>query len=159
MNVEIRTLPERKVVGVKIRMSHAANKTNELWRALMPHRKEIQCPISSELLSITRYDSIPDFRNFNPATEFEKWAGVEVSSFGTPPLGMSTLVIPAGLYAVFHYKGLSTDSAPYQHIFGRWLPDSEFKLDHREHYEMLGPLYRNNDPDSEEDICIPIVEK
>jgi AraC family transcriptional regulator len=159
MNIEINELPLRNVVGVHVRMSHQENRTSELWRSLMPRRNEIVNATSKDLLSITRYDSVPDFRKFNPAAEFEKWAGVEVSAIDSYPDGMNAMVMPGGLYAVFKYKGLSTDPAPYQYIFGTWLPASEFVLDHREHFEILGANYRNNDPLSEEEICIPVRRK
>jgi AraC family transcriptional regulator len=159
MNVEIKILPPRNVVGVNGRMSHVQNRTAELWRTLMPRRNEIVSPVSSYLLSITRYDAIPDFRKFNPSATFEKWAAVEVASFDSCPEGMTTLTMKGGLYAVFHYKGSSSDPTPFQFIFGTWLPASEYVLDHREHFEILGANYRSNDPESEEEICIPIAIK
>ena len=159
MKVEIKELPLRNVVGFSVRMSHVNNRTSELWRSLMPRRNEIVNATSKDLLSITRYDSIPDFRKFDPAAEFEKWAAVEVSTIDSYPNGMKAMVMPGGLYAVFNYKGLSTDPAPYQYIFGTWLPASGFVLDHREHFEILGTNYRNNDPQSEEEICIPVRKK
>jgi AraC family transcriptional regulator len=34
-----------------------------------------------------------------------------------------------------------------------------FEVDDRPHFEILGIRYRNNDPNSEEEIWIPIIEK
>jgi AraC family transcriptional regulator len=96
------------------------------------------------------------FTDFKPANEFERWAAVEVSDFDNVPSGMETFVLPGGLYAVFDYKGLNTDKAIFQYIFGTWLPNSEYILDHRPHFEVLGDKYKNNDPASEEEIWIPI---
>jgi AraC family transcriptional regulator len=56
----------------------------------------------------------------------------------------------------FYYKGSSTDTRIFQHIFETWLPQSGYELDNRPHFEVLGEKYRNNDPESEEDIYIPI---
>ncbi|MFZ1515671.1 MAG: GyrI-like domain-containing protein, partial [Saprospiraceae bacterium] len=67
--------------------------------------------------------------------------------------------IPGGLYAVFYYKGLSTDTAIFEYIFNTWLPNSEYGLDDRPHFEILGERYKNNDADSEEEIWIPIKNK
>jgi AraC family transcriptional regulator len=64
--------------------------------------------------------------------------------------------IPGGLYAVFDYKGSSTDSSIFQYIFETWLPNSDYELDNRPHFEVLGDKYKNNDPASEEEIWIPI---
>ncbi len=63
------------------------------------------------------------------------------------------------VYAVFDYKGLNTDDSIFRYIFGTWLPNSDYDLDDRPHFEVLGKKYRNNDPASEEEIWIPIKEK
>jgi AraC family transcriptional regulator len=121
----------------------------------MQKRKEIRNHIGNKLYSIQVYDSAY-FNNFNPVAGFEKWAAVEVADFETVPAEMETFILPGGLYAVFLYKGLSTDSAIFQYIFGTWLPGSTYLLDERPHFEVLGEKYKNDDPDSEEEIWIPI---
>lgn len=40
-----------------------------------------------------------------------------------------------------------------------WLPASDYNLDNRPHFEVLGEKYKNNDPTSEEEIWIPIKLK
>jgi AraC family transcriptional regulator len=40
-----------------------------------------------------------------------------------------------------------------------WLPNSAYALDDRPHFEALGEQYKNNDPNSEEEIWIPIKPK
>jgi AraC family transcriptional regulator len=64
-----------------------------------------------------------------------------------------------GLYAVFNYKGLNTDNRIFIHIFTEWLPSSGYVLDERPHFEILGEKYKNNDPESEEEIWIPVKPK
>ncbi|MFM9945765.1 MAG: GyrI-like domain-containing protein, partial [Bacteroidia bacterium] len=44
-------------------------------------------------------------------------------------------------------------------IYGTWIPNSEYNLDNRPHFEILGEKYKNNHPDSEEEIWIPIKPK
>jgi AraC family transcriptional regulator len=39
------------------------------------------------------------------------------------------------------------------------LPASEYVVDNRPHFEILGAQYKNNEPDSEEEIWIPIQLK
>ncbi len=39
------------------------------------------------------------------------------------------------------------------------LPNSEYELENRPHFEVLGEKYKNNDPNSEEEIWIPIKKK
>jgi AraC family transcriptional regulator len=69
------------------------------------------------------------------------------------------LEIPKGTYAVFNYKGLSTDHSIWRYIYGTWMASSPYTLDNRPHFERLGARYKNNDPSSEEEIWIPITEK
>jgi AraC family transcriptional regulator len=99
------------------------------------------------------------FTDFKLTNEFEKWATVEVLNFDNVPTDMETFTLPGGLYAVFDYKGLSTDKSIFQYIFGTWLPGSDYDLDNRPHFEILGDKYKNNDPASEEEIWIPIKPK
>ena len=72
---------------------------------------------------------------------------------------MKSLILKGGLYAVFDYKGSSSNNSIFQYIFSEWLPNSEYLIDHRPHFEILGSKYKNNDPNSEEEIWIPIKEK
>ncbi|GAA4834377.1 hypothetical protein GCM10023331_19530 [Algivirga pacifica] len=100
----------------------------------------------------------PDhFINFHPANEFEKWAAVEVENFDQVPQGMETYTISEGRYAIFQYKGMSSDNRIFEYIYNEWLPESGYELDNlRPHFEVLGEKYKNNDPESEEEIWIPI---
>ena len=82
-----------------------------------------------------------------------------MSSFDDLPEGFTTLLLAEGLYAVFHYKGLNTDTSIFQYIYGVWLPSSSYVLDNRPHFEVLGEKYKNNDVNSEEEIWIPIKPK
>ena len=87
---------------------------------------------------------------------FDKWAVVEVSNFDHIPDGMYSFVLEGGQYAVFDYKGLNTDPSIFIYIFSQWLPTSGYQLDNRPHFEVLGTKYKNGDPDSEEEIWIPV---
>jgi AraC family transcriptional regulator len=153
----IQVLTAKKLIGLRMKMSLANNKTGDLWRSFMPRRKEIQNNLTSEFISMQVYDRPVDFGNFNQ--EFEKWATVEVADFEHVPAGLETFTLEGGLYAVFHYTGSSMDTRIFQYIFGTWLPDSDYALDDRPHFEVLGSKYKNNDPESEEDIWIPIKFK
>jgi AraC family transcriptional regulator len=125
----------------------------------MPGRKEITNTVNNDLLSMVIYKS-NHFEEFRPTNEFERWATVEVADFVNVPDQMETYVLSSGLYAVFHFIGSSNSIASfYQNIFNVWLPSSEYVLDDRPHFEILGEKYKNNDPLSEEDIWIPIKPK
>ena len=159
MTPRIIPIPEKKLVGKRTRMTLSANQTAKLWQSFMPRRKEIRNKLNSELFSVGVYDQNLDFKDFNPTTEFEKWAAIEVSNFDNVPSEMETFTLSGGLYAVFDYKGLNTDDSIYRYIFGEWIPDSDYELDERPHFEILGDKYKNNDPTSEEEIWIPIKLK
>ena len=152
---DIRTIEPRKLVGKKLTMSLTENKTSELWRSFMPRRKEVSNVPGSDLYSMQVYDN-NYFENFDPGKNFEKWAAIEVTEFKNIPDDMECFVLPGGLYAVFFYKGSGTDTKIFQYIFSIWLPDSGYILDNRPHFEILGENYKNGDPNSEEEIWIPI---
>lgn len=158
MNPRIEHFSEKKFIGVSAAISLTDNKTMLLWRSFMPKRKEIRNPIGTELYSIQCYDVLY-FKNFNPSSIFEKWAAIEVTDFEIIPETMNSLIIPSGLYAVFLYKGSSSDNGVFNYIFTDWLPNSEYILDNRPHFEVLGEKYKNDDQDSEEEIWIPITPK
>lgn len=154
----IKTIAEMKLVGVRLTMSLEKNRTGELWQSFMPRRKEVRDVIGANLYSMQVYDPLY-FEAFNPRKEFQKWAAVEVKDFSTVPRGMETYTLQEGRYAIFHYKGPSTDPAIFQYIFASWLPNSAYCLDNRPHFEILGEKYKNADPESEEQICIPVKQK
>lgn len=156
MTPEIKQSPERKLVGHQLVMSFAHNRTAELWKSFMPRRTEVSGEKSSLLFSIQIYGS-NFFANFRPDANFKKWAAMEVMDFNSLPDGMETLIIPAGMYAVFFYEGSSSNGDKvFQHIFETWLPKSGFALDDRPHFEVLGEKYKNDNPNSEEEIWIPV---
>ena len=157
MEPRIEILSEKKLIGKRIKMSLAENKTFELWRSFMPRRKEISNHLNTDLISMQVYDPSYDFKNFNLHATFEKWAAVEVSDFNSVPDEMETFILPSGLYAVFIHKGpASTGEKTFRYIFETWLPHSNYELDNRPHFEILGEKYKNEDPTSEEEIWVPI---
>jgi AraC family transcriptional regulator len=149
-------LAEIKLAGIQIEMSFSDNKTKELWESFMPRRREIKNWEGSDLYSIEVYPPL-FFHNFNPGALFNKWAAIEISDIDSVPDGMETMILPAGLYAVFLYKGTSSEGPKiYQYIFETWLPKSKYIMDNRPHFAKMGEKYKNEDPDSEEEIWIPV---
>ena len=160
MQPRIEILSEKKLVGKSLRMSLANNKTAELWSAFMSKRKKIKNTVSSELFSIQIYDKSLNFKDFNPQTEFVKCAMIETSRFENIPEGMETRILDGGLYAVFVHKGMAKDfPKTAQYIFSEWLPNSDYELDQREHFELLGVKYNPTDENSEEEVWIPIKQR
>ena len=158
MTPKITNIEQKKLIGQRLSMSLLQNKTGQLWGQFAPRIKEISSRTSSNKISMQVYPT-DYYKNFSPANEFEKWAAVEVSNFNEVPEGMETFILDGGLYAVFDYKGSSADPSIFQYIFSVWIPNSKYLVDDRPHFEVLGEKYKNNDPDSEEEIWIPIREK
>lgn len=155
----IETINEKKLVGKRMTMSYADYKIGELWGSFIPRKKEILNHLTNDLISLVAYPPM-HFADFKPTNEFERWATIEVENFNNVPDEMETFILSSGLYAVFNYKGMSSGaSAFFQYIYSEWVPDSDYQLDDRAHFEVLGEKYKNNDPSSEEEIWIPIKAK
>ena len=153
----IKTFPETKFIGMNSQFSYSNYRIGELWGNFMPRRNEIKNTLGTELFNI---QINPDNFDFNPQTEFIKWAVVSVTDFDFLPEGMQSLIVEEGLYAVFIYKGdQSGIAAFFNSIYTEWLPNSDYELENRPQFEILGEKYKNNSPDSEEAIWIPIKKK
>ena len=149
---------KKKLIGQYLVMSLVNNQTGKLWSAFMPRRTEIEHKVGTSFFSLQVYPQ-GYHKNFNPASEFTKWALIEVLNFDHIPHDMTAFTLKAGDYAVFDYKGSSADTSIFQYIYGEWIPNSEYVLDDRPHFEVLGANYKNNDPNSEEEIWIPIKKR
>ena len=158
MEPRLERLVEKKLVGKRMEMCLADDKTGELWRSFMLKKKEIKNSVGSVLYSMQLYDGLY-FDNFHPGKVFEKWAAVEVTDFEHIPANMETFVLSGGLYAVFLHRGSNTDNKTFHYIFTTWLPNADYLLDNRPHFEILGERYKNGDPNSEEEIWIPVKPK
>lgn len=160
MEARIKKISEKKLVGKSIRMSLTNNKTVDVWQSFMADKATIENTIGTDLYSIQVYDELLYFKNFKLETEFTKWAAIEVDNHKNIPNGFSSLLMESGLYAVFTHKGAANEfQKTFQFIFGQWLPKSEYELDNRPHFELLGEKYKNSHPSSEEEVWIPIRKK
>jgi AraC family transcriptional regulator len=145
---------EKKVIGIQSTMQHNQyGNIIGLWKRFMPQKKEIQNTVNDELIAMQVY------RDFNTLeNSFDIWACAEVSSLDNIPEGMTGFTIPKGEYAVFLHKGMDA-TATYQRIMTQWLAKSGFEIDDRPHFQVMGALYKNGSPDSEEDFYVPIKLK
>lgn len=152
-------LPKKLLVGLRLTTSLAENNAPVLWQQFMPQHKAIDNRVGQAFYSVQQYPVGFFSQVVDPSTKFEKWAAVEVSSADSLPEGMALLTVPAGKFAVFVHKGLSSEfHVTAQHIFGAWLPASGFALDNRPHFEVMGEKYLGHaNPDSEEEVWIPIT--
>ena len=157
----IETLQPKTMVGLAAEMSVTQNSTAPLWRSFMEQRHNIQNVIGKDVYSLQEYPSVDYFSTFNPNTIFTKWALAEVNNTQHIPEGFQPYTLQGGTYAVFHHKGNNGQdfTSLLMFIFNTWLPSSDYVLDHRPHFEVLGAKYKNNDPNSEEEVWIPITKK
>lgn len=157
MKPTIKIFPETKFIGKNLSFSYTDYRAFELWSSFMPRRNEIQNALGKDLFNI---QINPENFDFDPQTEFVKWAVVPVSDFDFVPEGMQLLIVEEGLYAVFNHIGdASKARETFGYIYGVWLPNSEYELDNRPQFEILGEKYKNNAADSEEEIWIPIKKR
>ena len=157
MNPQIKTFPTTKFIGKNLSFTYSDYRAFELWSSFMPRRKEVPNAIGTDLYNI---QINPIGFSFGLQEPFVKWAAVPVASFDFVPDGMETLEIPESWYAVFHYKGDQSNApAFFNAIYTEWLPASNYELDHRPQFEILGAKYKTNDSNSEEEIWIPVKLK
>lgn len=148
-------LPSRTLLGIKMTTSLAKNDTPALWQSFLSRRKQITGVLSSDLYSAAEYPA-DYYEAFDPTLEFEKWAAIHVEPGSIVPQGMQTLSIER-LYAVFVHTGpVHTAPATFQYIFTDWMPQSEFVVDQRPHFEIMTEQYRPESEDSTEELYIPV---
>lgn len=152
----IKKLSPTTLIGIKQEISFAQNTTPLLWKKFMPRRKEIVSGNGTDLYSVSVYPS-DFFSAFDVNKSFYKWAAIATSPFSEVPEGMEVLTLNEGFYVTFIYTGLEKDYAPvFMDILTNWLPQNGYQLDDRPFFEILGEQYKNNSPESEEEIWIPI---
>ena len=158
MNPSIKELQETKLIGQKAEMTFGNNQSLGLWKEFMRRRAEIKNAADSNVYAVDVYEGTRFFQNFDPPARFEKWAAIKVDSFDSIPQGMERLILPGGTYAVFEYKGKASEiDKTYQYIFGIWLPNSNYELDDRPHFALMGEKYKGEDSSSEEELWVPVV--
>ena len=158
MTPSIINAEERLLIGMRIQTSLSMNNTKELWQSFRPKQNEIRDQLGNDLFSVQQYGEDMKANEITADTLFTRWAAVEVRSHQEIPVGMHPLTLQGGLYVVFTYKGTVPDfykAATF--IYNEWLPASDYELDHRDHFEILGEKYLGPmNPESEEDVFIPI---
>jgi len=157
----IKDIEPKKLIGIRIATSLADDKTSLLWNRFMKLKASIKNTKAEKLFSVQVYGEKFMTGEFDTQSPFSKWAATEVLDFDEIPKGLEKLEIPAGKYAVFTHEGTAKEFAETStYIFNEWLPGSDYSLDNRPHFEILGEDYKGpEDPDSKEDIWIPIKVK
>ena len=155
---QINSISSKKLVGLSKEMSLINNKSFELFYNFAKQKEQINA-VSSDIYEVIIYNK-NYFKKFNPSNNFEKWVTLEVFDSESVPEGMNVLILEKELYAVFNYRGTMKDFGSFMnYIFTEWLPQSNYELDNRPHFQILGNKYKHNQPDSEEEVWIPIKTK
>lgn len=153
---KIERLETMRVVGIHRPMSFGGAEMRELWGAFRPRVREILGRAHEGFVSMRVFEK-PLSDAPGPGVRFEQWAAVEVTQSSQVPRGMDLHTLAGGRYAVFRYRGRASDfDRAGAYIYREWLPDSPYELDHREHFEILGPAYRPDDPHATEEVWIPV---
>lgn len=157
MEYKIIEYPARRLVGFCMQMSYENIRTAELFQKLGPRVKDAVGRKGEDKFTVEIYPSTSFFSEFNPSNQFEKWAAIELDNDAHLPDGFSELIVPAGRYAVFVYKGDHLGAAAaYQYIYRDWMKETGNTLDDRPHLSVIGSKYIFNHPESEEEIWIPV---
>jgi len=144
-----------KLVGICLEMSRSNDQTSQLWRNFMPCRASVLNRTNANFMSMQIYPNGP-IQIADPAAKLIKWAAVEVEDFSSLPDSMERYTLGGGLYAVFDHNGPATDLSTVMYIFSEWLPQSNYVLDDREHFEVLPADYKALDPNAHEEFWIPV---
>lgn len=157
MEYRIETLQETLLAGLNISMSFQDNKTALLWQRFMPVKMSFTNGKSDLLYSVEVYPTNFFTQPVDPNKQFEKWAGMLWRENDQLPENWEILTVPQGKYAVFIFQGKHELAAAfYQNIFMNWLPKASLIVDDRPHFALMDERYKMNDPESVEEIWIPV---
>ncbi len=148
------------LVGMRITTTLLEGRESELWRSFRSRASEIPERNGTDFFSVKVYGADYSFSRFDLNAKFDKWAAVEVASLAEVNEDFDQLVIPVGRYAVFIHHGTPAMAAiTFGHIFESWLPNSDFEVDHRPHFEVLGEKWSPFDPEAEEEVWVPVTPR
>ncbi len=153
MSFELVLVEAFQLQGNAAAMSFTEDGTADLWRSFIPkletlgHRKD-------EFLYVAQEFPSNFFVEFNPELEYTKWACVRLEEHDQE---LETLEVPEGDYAIFTYIGKPSEAGPFfQDIFSTILPKAGLAVDQRPHLAIMGEKYKGENPESEEEIWIPV---
>ncbi|MBP6576088.1 MAG: effector binding domain-containing protein [Chryseobacterium sp.] len=148
----IEIIEPKKLIGFSIITSFQDDKTPIVWRKFMMRKNEITNRISDQLISLQIYPE-----NFTPNQTFKKYALAEVSDFENLPEEFETFELKNGKYLVFNYKGKAENGPEiFGYIFQKFIPENQFEVDNRPHFEIFDDTYNPLDENAQEEIWIPI---
>ncbi len=158
---EIILLPPIHLVGVSLRHRMTNPQTHHLWKSFRPRVGEIEGRLGGDFYSVTVLDHAQGERlsDLNPAMEYQQWAAVLVDPAAPVPNGLERLTLLEAWYAKFiHHGPAHRFGHTIQQILQVWLPSSRYQLAPHPNFEIMGPDYRVDAPDAQEEVYIPVVK-
>lgn len=99
----------------------------------------------------------PEFQTEHQWTYFPS---VQVSQFDDVPALLFAKTLPSATYAVFTAKGgIPKLGDTFMYAYMTWLPTSAYEVAFPFDFEYYDERFKDNDPDSEVDIYIPVKPK
>jgi AraC family transcriptional regulator len=147
MSLKIVDRPAATVVGLQIRTVPMSPDIPALWPRFVARIHEVPQPAEPGV-TYGVMQGAPEHLDYT--------AAIAVTSADAVPQGMTSLVLPAGAYAVFSYP-LSGLAAGFGEIFGRLLPESGVALRPGPQFERYGKDFCPDEPASVVEIYLPVV--
>ena len=149
--------PAFHVVGMAERFTPTSTRIPELWGRFAPRIHEIQHRRGLQTLGVS-LDTEP---GMGGDVTFTYLAGVEVETVADVPKAMTAAAIPANTYAVVTHTGhISRLPDTVRHVWGRWLPASQYRHVPAPDFELYDP--ERWDPatgDGNVDLYVPIADE
>lgn len=161
MTFSIVSLPALTLIGPEARfisaLSPDANNLKvipPLWYALTTRKAEIGDTLDGFAYGACRR---LDKNLRSREDELVYLAGYRVGPGQEAPPGMSRWSVPSLTYAHFTHRGpVARLSETINHIYGVWLPRSDFQLDHGPEIERYDERFRPGQDSSEMDFLLPV---
>ena len=156
MEPKIVNLPQFYVVGVCVYGDGKSGLFPKVWDVYFRMRKDMKWKNEKVGYGVEFYTE-----EFQKEKKWFYMACGEVENLDNIPAAMVGKIIPARTYAVFTHKGLLRDlGKTFQHVYHEWLPKSKHKIADCYDFELYDERFQGGDnPDSEIDIYLPVVEK
>jgi AraC family transcriptional regulator len=150
MEPKLVTKPAFTVVGLRTRAKGGSQAFAGLWEQFVPRMGEIKHTAAEDA-------SYGVMDNADMATmDIDYMAGNPVTAAADLPQGMSAWQVPANTYAVFATT-LPKIGETFDHIFGTWLPASDYRQAAGPYFERYGEDFAPDTPHV--DIYIPVEKK
>jgi len=153
MEMQIKTLPALKVVGLSVKTGNP-----EEFGKICPQLWDKVCQRAKEVKSSENFSLAACFHNeIEAGDEFEYLAGYPVATFEGQPADMLKRTIPAYEYAVFTHTGdIAKISETYQYIYSEGM--KKHKLTPVDSFDMeyYGDDFKCSAPDSKVYIYVAI---